>query len=209
MSKYVTITGNIGVGKTTLLNLLKERWVYCKFFDEDISKNHFLEKFYQNKKRWAFHNQMTFLALKLTQHMEISHSEDDCCQDRSVFEDVFVFTKLIYQQNYLTKYEYECYKNIFDMMSVYIKKPDLIIYLTASTKNLLDRINKRGLGYEKVIGDDYLSNLELLRKEWLKNFNVPCLEINTSDIDITTNEYHKIQIIEKIEKQLQWPRNQY
>jgi len=181
---FIGIAGNIGVGKTTFTKLLSEKMNLIPYY-ESVDDNPYLSDFYGDMERWSFNLQIYFLQHRFRHHIELMNSEVGVIQDRTIYEDVSIFAYNLYKMKTMSKRDWETYKTLFDNMTQFLKKPDLIIYLKASTDTLINRIKNRNRGYEKDISEDYLHRLNIYYKKWFSqpgDFNV--LEINTNNFNI-------------------------
>jgi deoxyadenosine/deoxycytidine kinase len=185
-SKYlVGIAGNIGVGKTTLTKNLAEcfKWKACY---ESVISNPYLEDFYRDMKRWSFNLQIYFLAHRFKVQKEMIDSNHSSIQDRTIYEDVEIFARSLYEQGHISARDYQTYRQLFYDMEYFLPKPDLIIYLRASVSTLLNRINRRGREYEKRISPDYIEYLNHAYEKWIKEARESenILIINADEVDL-------------------------
>ena len=199
---FVAVAGNIGVGKTTFTKLIAERYNWQPFFEQVIN-NPYLQDFYADMDRWSFNLQIYFLSKRFIEQKQISESPVSCIQDRSIYEDVEIFAYVLHKQGYITKRDYETYRDLFHCMISYLRKPDLIIYLRASTWTLISRIRKRGRECEKHITSEYLHDLNLAYERWIKNAQkeMKVLIVETDDFDVEQDSsfisscYDEIQML--------------
>ena len=140
-ASFIGLDGNIGVGKTTFTKLLSERLKWTPFF-ESVSDNPYLSDFYSDMKRWSFNLQIYFLHKRFEMHQKMSASSMSVIQDRTIYEDLEIFARNLYQLGELSQRDWDNYRGLFKVMASYLKKPDLIIYLKADTDTLLSRIKK-------------------------------------------------------------------
>ena len=162
----VGIAGNIGVGKTTLTTNLAERLGWRPYF-ESVIDNPYLNKFYTDMRRWSFHLQIYFLAHRFRAQKQIVDSRFSAIQDRTIYEDVEIFARSLYEQGHMTERDYQTYRELFNDMVYFLPKPDLIIYLKASVKTLMSRIHQRGRDFEKTISPDYIEYLNRAYDRWM------------------------------------------
>ena len=191
---FIGIAGNIGVGKTTFAKTVSKKLNLSVCY-ESVDDNPYLADFYNDMNRWSFNLQIYFLQHRFRDHIQISKNKSGIIQDRTIYEDVSIFAYNLYEMKIMEKRDWETYKNLFDNMTRFLKKPDLIIYLKASTDTLISRIKSRNRNYEKDIDKIYLHRLNIYYKNWvsnIENFNI--LEIDTNNFDIfnDSNKLNKI-----------------
>lgn len=203
MTKYfITIAGNIGVGKSTLVQLLSEKSGWEPVF-EAVAENPYLADFYRDMRRWSFQSQVFFLARRLQQHHYLLQQPGSIIQDRSVYEDAEIFARNLYEQNDMSERDWSCYQDLYKTLTLLLQPPDLVIYLSASLPTLRRRIAGRGRSYEKSVSDAYLERLNRLYDTWAANFRLsPVLTLNTDGLDYVQNEEHLEIIWRKIEDRL-------
>lgn len=190
---HIAIAGNIGSGKTTLTKILTNYFEKAIPFYEDLTNNPYIDDFYQDMKRWGFNLQVLFLSNRLHQvnkiHRVLRHSDNICIQDRSIYEDYYVFAKNLWDMNILSSRDYEAYQQLFSNMLVSLPEPDLIVYLKSDTDTLLKQIAKRGREYEKGIDKNYLENLNHKYEDWISNFDkVKTLTVEVKDWNLDKPE---------------------
>ena len=181
---FIGIAGNIGVGKTTFTKLLAEKMDLIPCY-ESVDDNPYLSDFYGDMKRWSFNLQIYFLQHRFRHHIEINNLAKGVIQDRTIYEDASIFAYNLYEMKIMSLRDWNTYTSLFDNMTQFLKKPDLIIYLKASTDTLINRIKNRSRDYEKDIDEAYLHRLNIYYKKWfsrIDNFNV--LEIDTNNFNI-------------------------
>jgi deoxyadenosine/deoxycytidine kinase len=202
MNKYIVVAGNIGVGKSTLVNMLCQRLGWDAFY-EPVTQNPYLPDFYQDMKAWGFHSQVFFLAHRLQiQHAILQHT-GSVIQDRSIYEDAEIFARNLYLQGYLSQRDYDTYQALYKSMNDFLPPPDLVIYLQASVPTLLQRIALRSRDYEQSISEDYLSRLNNLYQEWINHYVLcPVLTIPADDLDYVAHSRHLDLIVQKVQEKL-------
>lgn len=181
---YIAIEGNIGAGKTSLATLIS-RDFNAKLILERFADNPFLPKFYEDKSRYAFPLEMSFLADRY-QQISDDLSQLDLFKD-FIVSDYDVFKSLIFSKITLQEDEFKLYRKLFYLMYKDIAKPDIYIYLYQNTERLQENIKKRGRDYEKYIDSDYLEKINAGYLEFLRNQP----EINTRIIDISDKDFVK------------------
>lgn len=184
MRKYfVTIAGNVGVGKSTLTKLLADKLGWQPIY-EAVAENPYLADFYQEMGRWSFHSQIFFLARRLRQHHRVMESAGTVLQDRSVYEDAEIFARNLYEQGHLSQRDWENYNELYQTLTEMLPPPHLVVYLQASVETLHRRIQQRGRTYEQSIPDGYLRRLNRLYDQWIENWKLSAvLTIDTNNLD--------------------------
>jgi len=169
MDKFIVVAGNIGAGKSTLVQILSEKLGYQPFF-EPVNDNPYLADFYQNMEAWSFHSQLYFLTRRLRIHKQLLEAEGSVVQDRSVYEDAEVFARNLYLQGDMSTRDYGVYQDLYQILIDLLPPPNLVVYLRATVDTLLERINTRGRGFEAGISRSYLERLNVLYEEWIASF---------------------------------------
>ncbi|MCA9874925.1 MAG: deoxynucleoside kinase [Anaerolineales bacterium] len=204
MEKYfITIAGNIGVGKSTLVRLLTQRLGWEPVY-EAVEENPYLADFYQNMRQWSFQSQVFFLSRRLRQHHSLLQLNKSVIQDRSVYEDAEIFARNLYDQGHMSERDWNCYFDLYRTLATLLHPPDLVIYLRASAPTLRRRITQRGRDYEQDIDAGYLERLNKLYDRWSVAFRLsPVLTVDTDNLDYVQHDEHLDQIWQKIEDRLQ------
>ncbi|NGZ90004.1 deoxynucleoside kinase [Psychroflexus maritimus] len=199
---HIAIAGNIGAGKTTLTRLLAKHFDWEPEF-EDVLENPYLEDFYDDMARWSFNLQIYFLNSRFRQILAIRESGKDIIQDRTIYEDAYIFAPNLHAMRLMSDRDYSNYKSLFDLMESVTKSPDLLIYLRSSVPNLVKQIQKRGRDYENSISIDYLNKLNDRYETWVKGYDKgKLLVIDVDQIDFVDNPEHLGGIIEKIDAEI-------
>lgn len=199
---HIAVVGNIGAGKTTLTELLAKNYGWQPQY-ESVDNNPYLEDFYSDMKRWSFNLQIFFLNSRFQQIMEIQKSKANIIQDRTIYEDAFIFAANLRDMDLMTERDYENYRKIFDNITSFIKPPDLLIYLKASVPTLVNNIQRRGREYEIGIRLDYLSKLNEKYTQWIQGYNSGKLLILDKDkLDFANNTEDLSSVLEKIEVEI-------
>lgn len=200
---FITVAGNIGVGKSTLVRLLTQRIGWEPVY-EAVEENPYLADFYQDMSQWSFHSQVFFLSRRLRQHHNLLQLPKSAIQDRSVYEDAEIFARNLYDQGQMGERDWNCYFDLYRTLTTLLRPPDLVIYLRASVPTLRRRIQQRGRDYEQEIGDAYLTRLNDLYDRWSAAFRLsPVLTVDTDNLDYVQHDEHLDQIWQKIQDRLQ------
>jgi deoxyadenosine/deoxycytidine kinase len=200
--KHVAIAGNIGAGKTTLTEMLSKHYKWIPQF-EDVDQNPYLFDFYEDMPRWSFNLQIYFLNSRLNQLIEISRGTETVIQDRTIFEDAYIFAPNLHEMGLMSKRDFDNYFDFFQNLRQMVKPPDLMIYLQASVPTLVGQIQKRGREYEENIRLDYLKRLNEYYNKWIEGYKEgPLLVINVDKTKFVENEEHLGEIIAKIDAEL-------
>jgi deoxyadenosine/deoxycytidine kinase len=199
---FITVAGNIGVGKSTLVELLSDRLSWEPVY-EAVTENPYLPDFYLDMRRWSFHSQVFFLSRRLQQHHDLLLRNTSVIQDRSVYEDAEIFARNLYQQGHFSERDWHCYRELYKTLALLLRPPDLVVYLSAEVPTLRQRIQQRGRDYEQQVGDEYLAQLNVLYDRWANTFRLcPVLTIGTDNLDYVHYENHLDRIVQRIEDRL-------
>ncbi len=198
---HIAIAGNIGSGKTTLTRLLAKHFGWKPHFEE-VDNNPYLESFYDDMQRWSFNLQVFFLNSRLRQVLDIRKSGEDIIQDRTIYEDAYIFAANLYDMGLMETRDYENYQSLFELMTSFIQAPDLLIYLRASVPTLVRQIQKRNRDYEQSIRLDYLKALNKRYESWISSYDKGKLLIIESDDLELENPDDLSVVIEKINASL-------
>jgi deoxyadenosine/deoxycytidine kinase len=202
VKRYITVAGNIGVGKSTLVRLLCER-LDCKPFYEPEAQNPYLADFYLDMPAWGFHSQVFFLATRLQIHRAIQRCPDSVIQDRSVYEDAEIFATNLHIRGEINERDYATYRALYQGVVEFLPPPDLVIYLQASPQTLMRRITLRNRDYERDIQIDYLAGLNGLYNRWINGFTLcPVLTVPADEINYVQHPNHFDLIVSKIQEKL-------
>jgi len=202
---YIGIAGNIGVGKTTFTKMICEKYNWDPHF-EIVIDNPYLEDFYKEMKKWSFHLQIFFLSKRFQVQKKISSLTQTIVQDRTIYEDAQIFARSIYEIGNMSKRDWDNYNELFNEMTSYLKKPDLIVYLKASTDTLIDHIKSRGRDYEKNIDLEYLHLLNIHYNRWISNLEktgeINTLTVNMNEDDIIDNKDFRETLFQNVYNEL-------
>lgn len=190
---HIAIAGNIGSGKTTLTKVLAKRYGWTPRF-EPVDNNPYLDDFYHDMNRWSFNLQVYFLNKRFKEVVEISQSDENIIQDRTIFEDAKIFAPNLHDQGYMSDRDFENYSDLFDLMMSLVKLPQLMIYIRSSIPTLVKHIEKRGRSFEKSIRIDYLTGLQQRYEDWIKNYKGELIIIDGDKLSFedTPEDFRKV-----------------
>jgi deoxyadenosine/deoxycytidine kinase len=199
---HIAIAGNIGSGKTTLTGLLAKHFGWEPHY-EDVDTNPYLNSFYEDMQRWSFNLQIYFLNSRFRQIIEIRKSGKTVVQDRTIYEDGYIFAPNLHSMNLMSTRDFDNYSSLFNLMSSFIQPPDLLIYLRASVPTMVQQIQKRGREYESSIRLDYLKGLNERYEEWITNYKLgKLLVVDVDNLNIEEKPEHLGEVIERINAEL-------
>ena len=200
--KYIAVSGNMGAGKSSLVEFLGQQWDIKPFFEPN-EENPYLEDFYSDMERWSFHSQIHFLTAKFRLHQELDTHPQDVIQDRTLWEDAEIFAENLRVQERMSDREYRTYRQLYEAIRDQIEPPDLMLYLRCPVSTVKKRIAMRGREMEKDIPEDYLHRLHDLYEDWIADYSLsPLVIIPTHKLDYITNLVDCHDIITTIEKYL-------
>lgn len=200
--QHIAICGNIGCGKTTLTAKLAKHYGWLALF-ESADDNPYLRDFYGDMTRWAFHVQIYFLNSRFKQVNEIRDNHRITVQDRTIYEDAYIFAANLHKSGFMHERDYQSYHDIFSSMMKFVPPPDLLIYLKADIPKLVSQIQKRGRDYEYAIRIDYLQNLNEHYERWISSYNLgKLLVIDVNKLDFVENVEDFSMIVNKIDLEL-------
>lgn len=199
---HVAVSGNIGSGKTTLTELLAKHYGWDAHF-EDADDNPYINDFYAEMQRWSFNMQIYFLNNRFNQVLDIREGKKSVIQDRTIYEDAFIFAPNLHSMGLMTTRDFETYFSLFNLLERFVQAPDLLVYLRASVPRLVSQIQSRGREYEEAIRLDYLKRLNERYEAWISTYDKGRLLI----IDVDNNNFRDDkedlgEIITKIDAEL-------
>ena len=194
---FITVEGNIGVGKTTLTHLLAKHF-NARLILEEFADNPFLPKFYENPAQYAFPLELFFMAERYKQLKDMLHTKD---LFQSITISDYLFTKcLLFAKVNLPEEEFRLYQKLFDIIHQQLTFPDILIYLHAPVNKLQSNIRKRNRAYEQAIPDEYLFNIQETYTSYIKQHNIKTIFIDASNADFLGNEKHLQIVIDALDK---------
>ena len=202
MSKFIVIAGNIGAGKSTLVEKLCDSINWQPYY-EPVSGNPYLKDFYKDMSKWAFHSQLFFLSDRMSMHKELQEFRGNVVQDRSIYEDAEIFARNLYINGNMKERDFQTYWKMYSIAIDLLNPPDLIVYLKASVPALKERIKIRNRDFENSISDDYLHNLNILYDQWISKYSKKkLLTLNIDETDILNRPEDLDKIVLQIKDKL-------
>ncbi|MFT5167042.1 MAG: deoxyadenosine/deoxycytidine kinase [Saprospiraceae bacterium] len=200
--KHIAIAGNIGAGKTTLCEQLGKHFNWEVHY-ESTDNNPYLSDFYTDMQRWSFNLQVYFLNNRYRQILHIQNGEKAVIQDRTIYEDAYIFAPNLHDMGLMTTRDFGNYSDLFELMMSQVNPPDLLIYLRASISTLVSHIQARGRDYEGSMSLDYLKRLNERYEDWIKDYTKGnLLIINVDDVDFKNNPEDLGKIVNQVRAEL-------
>ena len=202
INPHIGIAGNIGAGKTTLTEKLTSKFDWEPIY-ESVVDNPYLEDFYEDMSKWSFNLQIYFLNHRFQNQVTLSSMNKGFVQDRTIYEDKEIFAKNLRDLNFLSDRDWETYESLFDNMTDFIREPDLIIYLKASTDTLLSRIQGRNRDFEKNIDPEYIHSLNIYYDKWIASLDQrKTLVVKTDNFNIFKDKKKLDEIFKLIKSRI-------
>lgn len=199
---HIAISGNIASGKTSLAEKLARHYGWTPLY-ESVDQNPYLEDFYKDMKRWAFHLQVYFLNSRFNQVKQIKELKGTVVQDRTIYEDAYIFAANLYHSGLITERDYSNYLDLFNSMINLVEPPDLLIYLKADIQKLVAQIQKRGRDYENLMQLEYLKNLNVFYQNWIDQYDLgKLLVVDINKMDFVDNPDDFSSILERIDREI-------
>ena len=199
---HIAVAGNIGSGQTTLTNMLAKHYGWDALY-ESVDDNPYLASFYQDMQRWSFNIQIYFLNSRFRQVIDIRKRKKSVIQDRTIYEDAYIFAPNLHDMDLMATRDFENYKSLFELMKQFLQPPDLLIYLKADIPTLITQIGKRGRAYEDTIRYSYLENLNERYEKWIDNYKdgkLLVVDVNTTKFAERPEDFGSV--IERIDGEL-------
>jgi len=200
--RHIAVSGNIGAGKTTLSEMLGAHYGWEVQY-EDTNTNPYLSDFYEDMHRWSFNLQIYFLNSRYKQILDIRKGDKAVIQDRTIYEDAYIFAPNLHEMGLMSKRDMENYRTLFSLMTSQVEPPDLLIFLKASIPKLVEHIQKRGRDYVGSISLDYLKRLNKKYENWISGYDIGnLLVIDADNLDFKANKGDFGHVIEKVDSKL-------
>lgn len=202
MKRSIAIAGNMGAGKSTLVEFLARQYGVVPFYEPN-DENPYLADFYGDMRRWAFQSQVYFLANKFRLHQALDRQPGVVALDRTIFEDAEVFATALHQMRKISQRDWATYLNLYHAILDAIRPPDLLIYLRCSMRTLRRRIRLRGRAMEQDVSPAYLKRLQVLYDDWIARYVMSdVLVLDTDSLDYDHDLVHRLDVMRRIERVL-------
>jgi deoxyadenosine/deoxycytidine kinase len=199
MKRSIAIAGNMGSGKSTLVEFLSSTYGVMPFYEPN-DENPYLSDFYKDMQRWAFQSQLYFLSNKFRLHQELDRQTGVVALDRTIFEDAEIFAMALFQMRKISKRDWETYQAFYRAILDAIRPPDLMIYLRCSMRTLRQRIRLRGRAMEQDVPLAYLKRLDRLYEQWIDSYTMSdVLVLETDELDYVHDLVHRLDVMQRIE----------
>jgi len=200
MKKFIAVAGNIGVGKSSMVEFLSQQYGFEPIY-EPFMNNPYLDDFYKDMKAWGFHSQLYFLTHKFKLHMALNTRASTVVQDRTIYEDAEIFCTNLYRARHIKKRDYETYMELYETMKGALRPPDLMIYLRCSVGAIRKRIRQRGRASEQDIPTSYLRRLNGLYEDWIDRYEQsPMLVWDSERMDYLTDLVDRIEFKRQLDR---------
>jgi len=197
--KTIAIAGNIGTGKSSLVEFLTRTYGIKPFYEPN-DENPYLPDFYKDMNRWAFHSQLYFLSNKFRMHQQLERVSGVVVLDRTIYEDAEIFATALHDMRNFTGRDWDTYWKFYQIILNAIRPPDLMIYLRCSMRTLRKRIRLRGRVMEKDIPLSYLKRLESLYDQWVASYQLSeILILETDKLDYINDMVDCLDVMERVE----------
>ncbi|MFZ5476449.1 MAG: deoxynucleoside kinase [Myxococcota bacterium] len=200
MRKFIAVAGNMGAGKTSLVEFLCAQYGFEPVY-EPYTSNPYLDDFYGDMATWGYHSQLWFLTHKFRLHLELQGHADTIVQDRTIYEDAEIFATNLAKSGQMSPRDFRTYMDLYEAMRQALQPPDLMIYLRCSVRGIRRRIKKRGRPSEQEIPLPYLKRLNQLYEDWMARYALsPVMVWESDDADYLTHIVDRIEFRKSVER---------
>lgn len=202
MAKFIAVAGNMGVGKTSMVQFLCSEYGLTPIY-EPFADSPYLDDFYADMDRWAFHSQLWFLSHKFRLHLGLNDAPAAMVQDRTIYEDAEIFATNLYRTGRINERDWQTYQDLYGAMRLALRPPDVMIYLRCSVRAIRKRIQRRGRASEQAIPTPYLRRLNQLYEGWMERYDLsPKVVWDSERQDYLTHLVDQIEFRRMVERAL-------
>ena len=196
--RIIAVAGNIGAGKSSIVEWLRQHFAVEPFFEPN-EDNPYLADFYLDMPRWAFQSQVFFLIRRFRLHRAMEEETRDTVQDRTIYEDAEIFATHLHKSGAMDDRDWYAYSDLYRCLRSELRPPDLLLYLRCPVRVLVKRIEKRGRDFEKNVPLKYLKALDRLYSDWFERYDLsPSLVIDTHRLDYVQNLFDRQELVDRI-----------
>lgn len=196
---YIAVAGNIGAGKSTLVDFLCRTYGVQPFFEPN-DDNPYLADFYADMSAWSFHSQVFFLSHKFRIHQQLDETPGTVVQDRTIYEDAEIFATALHEMGKMSDRDFATYQALYATICNSLRPPDLMIYLRCPMKTLKKRIKLRGRAMEQDIPTSYLKLLHDLYEDWIARYTLSeVMVLDTEKLDYISDLVDRLDVMKRIE----------
>ena len=200
MQKFIAVAGNMGAGKTSLVQFLCANYGFQPVY-EPYTTNPYLDDFYRDMRGWGFHSQLYFLTHKFRLHLGLDDVDGTVVLDRTIYEDAEIFATNLRRSRYINARDYKTYMELYGSMRAALQPPDLLIYLRCDTRGIRRRIKSRGRPSEQNIPARYIRRLNDLYEDWLGRYDLsPVMIWESGRQDYLTDLVDRIEFRRALER---------
>jgi len=193
----IGVCGNIGAGKSTLIEMLEKELGYIPVY-EIVEENPYLSDFYKDMKKWAFSSQLFFLIKRFDFLKRVNASKGITLEDRTINEDVEIFARNLHEMGYISDRDWKTYTALFKTFSDHLPQPTGFVYLKASVPTLINHVKRRGRSFENGISAEYLRRLNALYEKWREKLDSPVLTLDCDSLDFVISKEDRKTVIRKV-----------
>lgn len=197
MILIIGVCGNIGAGKSTLIEMLEKELGYIPVY-EIVEENPYLSDFYKDMKKWAFSSQLFFLIKRFDFLKRVNASKGITLEDRTINEDVEIFARNLHEMGYISDRDWKTYTALFKTFSDHLPQPTGFVYLKASVPTLINHVKRRGRSFENGISAEYLRRLNALYEKWREKLDSPVLTLDCDSLDFVISKEDRKTVIRKV-----------
>ena len=196
--RYIAIAGNMGSGKSTMVDYLTVRFGVTPYFEPN-EQNPYLTLFYADMKRWAFSSQIYFLQKKFALHLQLEKEAGVVVQDRTIYEDAEIFARNLKRLRILDARDWATYYELYESIRSQLRPPDLLVYLRCPVRTIRKRIRLRARPEEQNVSLSYVRRLNELYERWFEQYTLsPTVVIETDRLDYVSDLVHRIDLLDTI-----------